>query len=56
VNYYFGYQAAVHPELSVTLQMVLFKACASGFASGLFCGRTIKLYRVFQSLKPMTNA
>lgn len=56
VNYYFGYQAAVHPELSVTLQMVLLKACASGFASGLFCGRTIKLYRVFQSLKTMTNA
>ncbi|MBK5415718.1 DUF6622 family protein [Pseudomonas sp. TH31] len=56
VNYYFGYQAAVQPELSATLQMVLLKACASGFASGLFCGRTIKLYRVFQSLKPMTTA
>jgi hypothetical protein len=54
VNYYFGYQAAVQPELSATLQMVLLKASASGFASGLFCGRSIKLYRVFQSLKPMT--
>ncbi|MGF6204448.1 DUF6622 family protein [Pseudomonas frederiksbergensis] len=50
VNYYFGYQAEVQPELSVTLQMVLFKACTSGFVSGLFCGRTIKLYRVFRSL------
>ncbi|RON48495.1 hypothetical protein BK666_08710 [Pseudomonas frederiksbergensis] len=56
VNYYFGYQAAVQPELSATLQMVLFKACASGFASGLFCGRTLKLYRIFQTLKPMTAA
>ncbi|MFJ7798626.1 hypothetical protein [Pseudomonas sp. NPDC096950] len=56
VNYYFGYQAAVQPEWSATLQMVLLKACASGFASGLFCGRTLKLYRIFQSLKPMTTA
>lgn len=51
VNYYFGYQAEVYTELSATLQMVLFKACASGFATGLFCGRTLKFYRVFQSLK-----
>jgi hypothetical protein len=52
VNYYFGYHAEVHPELSTTLQMILLKAGASGFASGLFCGRSIKFYRMFRMLKP----
>ncbi|KPH00596.1 hypothetical protein AEQ67_08055 [Pseudomonas sp. RIT-PI-q] len=51
VNYYFGYQAEVHPEQSTTLQMISLKACASGFASGLFCGRSIKFYQIFHNLK-----
>ncbi|MFL1528420.1 DUF6622 family protein [Pseudomonas sp. O230] len=51
VNYYFGYQAEVRPEYAATLQMVLFKACASGFASGLFCGRSIRLCRIFRTMK-----
>ncbi|QVW24327.1 hypothetical protein KJF94_01705 [Pseudomonas hormoni] len=50
VNYYFGYQAEVDPEHSATLSMVLLKACASGFASGLFCGRSIRFYQMFRSL------
>lgn len=52
VNYYFGYQAEVDPDRSATLPMVLLRACASGFASGLFCGRSIKFYRMFRMLKP----
>ena len=57
VNYYFGYEAEVHPQLSKTLPVMLLKACASGIASGLFCGRSIKFYQVFRSLKiaPATN-
>jgi hypothetical protein len=51
VNYYFGYQAEVDPLHSATLQMVLLKACTSGFASGLFCGRSIRFYQLFRSLK-----
>lgn len=51
VNYFFGYQAEVDPEHSATLPMVLLKACASGFASGLFCGRSIRFHQVFRSLK-----
>jgi hypothetical protein len=54
VNYYFGYQAEVDPQYSATLPMVLFKASASGFASGLFCGRSIKFYQMFRSLKTAT--
>ncbi|MGE8186268.1 hypothetical protein [Pseudomonas sp. NPDC086278] len=51
VNYYFGYEAEVNPEYSATLPMVLLKACASGFASGLFCGRSIRFYQAFRALK-----
>lgn len=51
VNYYFGYQAEVDPEHFATLPMALLKACASGFASGLFCGRSITFYQMFRSLK-----
>jgi hypothetical protein len=51
VNYFLGYQAAVDPEHSATMPMVLLKACASGFASGLFCGRSIRFYQMFRSLK-----
>lgn len=51
VNYYFGYEAQVHPQLSKTLPIMLLKACASGVASGLFCGRSIRFYQVFRSLK-----
>lgn len=51
VNYYFGYEAEVDPEYSATLPMVLLKACASGFASGLFCGRSIRFYQAFRALK-----
>lgn len=51
VSYYFGYQAEVDPQHSATLPMVLLKACASGFASGLFCGRSIRFYQMFRSLK-----
>jgi hypothetical protein len=50
INYYFGYQAEVYPEQSATLPMVLLKACASGFASGLFCGRSISFYQTFRAL------
>lgn len=51
VNYYFGYEAEVHPAYSATLPIVLLKACASGVASGLFCGRSIRFYQVFRALK-----
>ncbi|WP_160109078.1 hypothetical protein [Pseudomonas izuensis] len=51
INYYFAYQAEVHPQYAATLPMVLLKACASGFASGLFCGRAIRFYQVFRFLK-----
>jgi hypothetical protein len=51
INYYFGYQAEVAPEHSAGLPMVLLKACASGFASGLFCGRSLSFYQMFRSLK-----
>jgi hypothetical protein len=51
VNYYFGYEAEVHPQQSKTLPVLLLKACASGVASGLFCGRSIRFYQVFRSLK-----
>lgn len=50
VNYYFGYEAEVDPEYSATLPMVLLKACASGFASGLFCGRSIRFYQAFRAM------
>jgi hypothetical protein len=32
------------------LAMVLSKACASGFASGVFCGRSIRFYQALRSL------
>ena len=51
VNYYFGYEAEVHPQQSNTLPFMLLKACASGIASGLFCGRSIRFYQVFRGLK-----
>ncbi|MHC8355696.1 hypothetical protein ACYZTL_10765 [Pseudomonas sp. LB3P81] len=54
VNYYFDYQAEVDPEHSATLPMVLLKACASGVTSGLFCGRSIRFYQMFHSLKTAT--
>ncbi|MCK1790737.1 DUF6622 family protein [Pseudomonas violetae] len=51
INYYFGYEAEVHPQLSKTLPVMLLKACASGVASGLFCGRSVRFYQVFRSLR-----
>ncbi|MDI2591835.1 hypothetical protein POF45_10390 [Pseudomonas sp. 681] len=51
VNYYFGYQGSVHPQLNGTLQIVLLKASASGFVCGLFCGRSVKYYRVLSALR-----
>ncbi|MHC8316048.1 hypothetical protein [Pseudomonas sp. LB3P31] len=54
INYYFGYEAEVHPQLSKTLPVMLLKACASGIASGLFCGRSIRFYQVFRGFKAST--
>ncbi|HCS45702.1 MAG TPA: hypothetical protein DIW52_23240 [Pseudomonas sp.] len=51
VYYYFGYEAEIHPQQSKTLPVTLLKACASGVASGLFCGRSIRFYQTFHSLK-----
>lgn len=50
VNYYFGYEAEVDPQHSATLTMVLSKACASGFASGVFCGRSVRFNQAMRSL------
>ncbi|MFY0732042.1 hypothetical protein [Pseudomonas sp. NFX15] len=51
VNYYFGYQAELYPQKSATLPMVLLKAVASGAACGLICGRSIKFYLIYRTLK-----
>jgi hypothetical protein len=51
VNYYFGYQDDVHPELAATLEMLLLKASASGFVCGLISGRALKFYRLLLTLQ-----
>ncbi len=51
VNFYFGYQDDVHPEQAATLEVLLFKASASGFVYGLICGRSLKLYRLLLELQ-----
>ncbi|ANJ58135.1 hypothetical protein [Pseudomonas silesiensis] len=58
VSYYFGYAAEVDPDHAATLPMVLLKACASGLACGLFCGRSARFYQIFLSLKtaPLAGA
>lgn len=51
LNYYFGYQDDVHPELAATLEMLLLKASASGFVCGLISGRALKFYRLLLTLQ-----
>ncbi|WP_261792946.1 hypothetical protein [Pseudomonas chlororaphis] len=51
VKYFIGYQAAVHPEDSADVEMLILAGAASGFAVGLFCGRTGTFYREWLSLR-----
>lgn len=51
MNYYFGYQNDVHPERAAAPDMVLFKAVASGFITGLISARSLKYYRLLRSLQ-----
>jgi len=44
VKYFIGYQAAVYPELSATVEMLVLAGTASGFTVGLFCGRSGVFY------------
>lgn len=54
VKFYLGYQAAVHPELTITTPMLTLAGSASGFAVGLFCGRAVRLYRRLLALQDHT--
>ncbi|WP_248920488.1 hypothetical protein [Pseudomonas entomophila] len=51
VKYFIGYQAAVHPELSATVEMLSLAGTASGFTVGLFCGRTGVFYLTWVGLR-----
>ncbi|MFJ2365801.1 hypothetical protein ACIPIN_19200 [Pseudomonas sp. NPDC087697] len=55
VKYFIGYQAAVHPERSASVQMLRLTGTASGFTVGLFCGRAITLYRELMALLALKN-
>jgi hypothetical protein len=50
-NYYFGYQDDVHPERAAAPDMLLLKAAASGFISGLISARSLKYYRLLRTLQ-----
>ncbi|MBV4477372.1 MULTISPECIES: DUF6622 family protein [Pseudomonas] len=50
VNYYFGYQDAVHPEQASAPDTLLFKTAASGFVCGLIGARSLKHYRLLRTL------
>ncbi|APC17662.1 hypothetical protein BLL42_18715 [Pseudomonas frederiksbergensis] len=56
VKYFIGYQAAVHPERSASVQMLALTGTASGFTVGLFCGRATTLYRKLMALRALKNA
>lgn len=59
VNFYFGYQDDVYPELSTDKDMLLLKASASGFVCGLISTRSLKFYwllRVLQVQRPPLGA
>lgn len=51
VRYFIGYQAAVHPERSNDVQIVLITCTVSGFTVGLFCGRATSFYRKWLKLR-----
>ncbi|WP_421666891.1 hypothetical protein, partial [Pseudomonas veronii] len=51
VKYFIGYQAAVHPEFSATVEMLALAGAASGFTVGLFCGRTGVFYLTWLALR-----
>ncbi|WP_330215054.1 hypothetical protein [Pseudomonas sp. AM8] len=51
VKYFIGYQAAVHPEFSATVEMLVLAGSASGFTVGLFCGRAGVFYLVWLALR-----
>jgi hypothetical protein len=56
VKYFIGYQSAVHPERSASVQMLALTGIASGFTLGLFCGRAITLYRELMALRALKSA
>ncbi|WP_321861019.1 DUF6622 family protein [Pseudomonas paraveronii] len=51
VRYFIGYQAAVHPEHSNDVEIILIACTASGFTVGLFCGRATNFYRKWLELR-----
>lgn len=51
VKYFIGYQAAVHPEFSGAVEMLVLAGAASGFTVGLFCGRTGAFYLAWLALR-----
>ncbi|MEN5258662.1 hypothetical protein [Pseudomonas protegens] len=51
VKYFIGYQAAVHPEFSATMEMLILAGTASGFTVGLFCGRSGVFYLAWLALQ-----
>ncbi|MGE7955930.1 hypothetical protein ACQKQA_04885 [Pseudomonas sp. NPDC089530] len=56
VKYFIGYQAAVHPETSANVEMLILAGAASGFTVGLFCGRAGTFYREWLSLRDVKES
>ncbi|MBP5112596.1 hypothetical protein [Pseudomonas protegens] len=56
VKYFIGYQAAVHPEFSATMEMLVLAGAASGFTVGLFCGRAGVFYLAWVALQDIQES